>query len=57
MTGKDFREAVGGLITVEVGDKKIDAVQNMPKFKEILKQLKVLARSSPSDKYLLVTGV
>lgn len=57
MTGKDFREAVGGLITLEVGDKKVDAVQNMPKFKEIIAKLKVLARSSPSDKYLLVTGV
>ena len=29
----------------------------MQKLKEIIKKLKVLARSSPSDKYLLVTGV
>jgi len=26
MTGKDFRDAVGPLITVEVGDKKVDAL-------------------------------
>lgn len=57
MTGKDFRDAVGPLITVEVGDKKVDALQNMPRFREIIPKLKVLARSSPSDKYMLVTGI
>jgi len=57
MTGKDFREAVEGLTSVEIDGKKVDAVRNMEKFKEILKELKVLARSSPQDKYILVTGI
>jgi len=57
MTGKDFREAVGGLKKIEIGDKTIDKVGNMSKFREIKKHLRVLARSSPEDKYILVTGI
>jgi len=76
MTGKDFREATGGIIKVpdpegketEVPDpndknKKIkkpvmiDVVKNMNMFKKIQQHLRVLARSSPEDKYLLVTGI
>jgi hypothetical protein len=30
---------------------------NMHKFKAVKKQLRVLARSSPEDKLLLVTGI
>lgn len=56
MTGKDFSDAVGPLISIGEGDNKVDALQNMPKFREIIDKLKVLARSSPSDKYMLVTG-
>jgi Ca2+ transporting ATPase len=60
MTGKDFREAVGGLKQVpdpnNNGEMR-DMVSNMKKFREIKKHLRVLARSSPEDKYLLVTGV
>ena len=56
MTGKDFREAVGGLKKDAEG-KTIDVVSNMKKFREIKEHLKVLARSSPEDKYLLVTGI
>jgi len=60
MTGKDFREAVGGLITVphpKDEGKTIDKVKNMSKFREIKKHLRVLARSSPEDKYILVTVI
>jgi Ca2+ transporting ATPase len=57
MTGKDFADAVGPLITIGEGDNKVDALQNMTKFREIIDKLKVLARSSPSDKYMLVTGI
>jgi len=57
MTGKDFREAVGGLKKVMVDDKEIDKVTNMKKFREIKKELRVLARSSPEDKYILCTGL
>lgn len=60
MTGKDFREAVGGLKTLPHPTKKdatIDMVSDMKKFREIKEHLRVLARSSPEDKYLLVTGI
>jgi magnesium-transporting ATPase (P-type) len=61
MTGKDFREAVGGLVQRPKPDGKanetIDCVNNMKKFREIKERLRVLGRSSPEDKYLLVTGI
>lgn len=58
MTGKDFREAVGGLkVTKGEDGKDIESVRDMEKFREIKKELKVLARSSPEDKFLLVTGI
>jgi Ca2+ transporting ATPase len=56
MTGKDFREAVGGL-KKDADGKSLDQVANMKKFREIKQHLRVLARSSPEDKYLLVTGI
>lgn len=60
MTGKDFRETVGGLVKVEDPNdpkKTINAVKNQRKFIEVYKHLKVLARSSPEDKLILVTGI
>jgi Ca2+ transporting ATPase len=65
MTGKQFREAVGGLIQVdhpedkddEGNPVKIDKVKDQLTFDKITKELRVLARSSPEDKYLLVTGL
>jgi Ca2+ transporting ATPase len=58
MTGENFRAVVGGLkkITDEDG-KEIDLVGDMKKFKMVNKHLRVLARSSPEDKFLLVTGI
>jgi magnesium-transporting ATPase (P-type) len=53
MTGKQFREAVGGLVTV--GDEEV--LGNMKMFNKIKRKLRVLARCSPSDKYLLVKGL
>jgi len=35
----------------------IDYVKNMKRFREVKKELRVLARSSPEDKYILVTGI
>ena len=35
----------------------VEVVANIRKFKEIKKELKILARSSPADKYLLVTAL
>ena len=58
MTGQNFREAVGGLHSeLQPSGKNKDSVRNMAQFRKICKKLKVLARSSPEDKYLLVTGL
>lgn len=58
MTGKQFREAVGGLIKVDKEDgESYDAVKDMDMFRQIKDELRVLARSSPEDKYILVTGI
>ena len=60
MTGAEFRQAVGGIHKIRdpsTGE-EIDAVINMAAFKKIIKDnLRVLARSSPQDKYILVTGL
>jgi len=53
MTGADFRELVGPIKKVDGKD----TVSNIHSFKEVKSQLRVLARSSPEDKYLLVTGI
>lgn len=75
MTGKEFREAVGGLVKVpkeknqktavdleilaDLEDPKelVEEVGDMNKFRQIKKYLRVLARSTPADKYLLVTAL
>jgi len=58
MTGKEFREEVGEeLVEIEVEGKMKKVPANMKKFREIFKYLKVLARSSPLDKLILVTGI
>lgn len=53
MTGAQFREFVGGL------DKEddVDVVKYIEKFRLVRDQLKVLARSSPTDKYIMATGL
>lgn len=58
MTGKQFRETVGGLVSkVDADGHRTDSVGNKRAFREVAKKLRVLARSSPEDKYLLVTGL
>ena len=59
MTGKQFREVVGGLVTKHdpTTNQDIDSVGNKRAFREVAAKLKVLARSTPADKYLLVTGL
>ena len=54
MTGKKFREFVGGLVRKEGEDPRVG---NMKNFQIIADQLKVLARSSPSDKELMALGL
>lgn len=59
MTGKDFRETCGGIKSDfdEATQANKDSVGNRRAFREVAKRLKVLARSSPEDKYMLVTGL
>ena len=54
MLGSDFENIVGGLKEGEDGKMY---VRNQQKFNEIIKDLKVLARSQPDQKYLLVAGL
>jgi Ca2+ transporting ATPase len=58
MTGAEFREAVGPIKKVQdKNGEDVDVVTNLQKFRQIKKNLRVMARSSPDDKYLLVTGI
>ena len=60
MEGKEFREMCGGLKRLEdPSDANLirESVADMRFFKIIEKKLKVLARSTPEDKYMLVTGL
>lgn len=60
MEGKDFRARVGEIRKIKDPNddsKWIEAVGNQGKFNQLIKHLRVLARSSPADKYLLVTGL
>ena len=54
LEGKEFYEIVGGL---KKNDKDEEEVVNKEVFDQIRKELCVLARSRPEDKYLLVTGL
>ena len=70
MEGSDFNLAIGGKVVLEEevvkgeegeDDKKvmkaICKIENMAAFKRIEKKLKVMARSQPDDKFLLVDGL
>jgi len=60
MEGKEFRELCGGMRKLEDhNDANLlkESIANMRNFKTIEKKLKVLARSTPEDKYMLVTGL
>lgn len=53
LEGPEFHDRMGGLI---VKNEK-EEVKNFEAFKELMPHLRVLARSRPEDKYLLVTGL
>lgn len=60
MLGQDFSREVGGLVKVPDPDdptKVKDKIGNPEKFAQIARELRVLARSQPEHKYLLVTGL
>ena len=59
MTGKDFRDQIG--LYDEVYDSKAGVMQikfaDDTKFKSATKKLKVLARATAEDKFILVSGI
>ena len=57
MEGKEFREFVGGLVNEGTEEEPSESVGNLENFKLVRDQLRVLARSSPDDKYLITTGL
>ena len=60
MEGKQFRELVGGLKKLEDPSNRNllkEEIGNKKAFRDIKEKLKVLARSTPEDKYMLVTGL
>ena len=60
MEGKEFRELCGGIAqnySISHPNQIRESISNMNMFSEIQKKLKVLARSTPEDKYMLVTGL
>ena len=66
MEGPEFFERMGGLVCNNCKkmcpckcdkDAVDEGVKNLAEFRNIWKSLRVLARSRPEDKYLLVTGL
>lgn len=60
MDGKTFRETCGGLKKInDPSDRNLlkEEIGNKKAFREVADRLKVLARSTPEDKYMLVTGL
>lgn len=60
MEGKQFREICGGLKKLEdPSDRNLlkEEIGNKAVFRQVEKKLRVLARSTPEDKYMLVTGL
>jgi Ca2+ transporting ATPase len=61
MDGKTFRESCGGLVKMSDPDndngRLKEEIGNKATFRMVKDKLKVLARSTPEDKYMLVTGL
>ena len=72
LTGHQFREKVGRVVKMPRNNVKsipldkdmlndtddiVEKLENMDEFVKVIQELKVLARSSPEDKYILVTGL
>jgi len=57
MEGPEFYKKMGGLICPEGEDNNKERVRNLSDFKTLMPKMRVMARSRPEDKYLLVTGL
>lgn len=59
MTGAQFREAIGPYqtsIDPETGATIID-FENADQFKAVKRRVRVIARATPEDKFLLIRGI
>lgn len=59
MTGQEFREAIGGYekITDPMTGEVTVKFNNRESFKSVKKRVKVIARATPEDKFILVQGI
>lgn len=57
MEGPEFYKKMGGLICPEGEDNNKERVRNLAEFRALMPKMRVMARSRPEDKYLLVTGL
>ena len=65
MEGPDFNDYVGGLIHTKTKekivimgkDKEHETIGNLENMKNVREKMKVLARSRPNDKYIMVCGL
>ena len=57
LEGKTFRELVGGIKFIEENKVTKPVVGDLENFRQVANELRVLARSSPEDKFILVTGL
>jgi Ca2+ transporting ATPase len=57
MSGAEFRELSGGYKTVLLNNETRNVLNDKGKFKNVIQNLKVLARATPDDKYLLTLGL
>lgn len=59
MTGQEFRDAIGTYDKIYDRQKKTYKIKfhNKKLFQEIKSKIKVLARCSPEDKFILVAGI
>lgn len=65
MDGPEFNKYVGGLvhkttkeeIIIMGKDKDVEVIGNLENMRKVRTNLKVLARSRPNDKYVMVAGL
>lgn len=57
LSGNEFRVLSGGLTSKKEQDKVVIELNDIEKFKKTVSKLKIIARASPEDKFLLVFGL
>eukprot|EP00347_Sterkiella_histriomuscorum_P016123 403354399 len=57
LTGAQFRKNIGGVRTEIVGGQHREVINDVHAFREIQKELRVLARATSEDKYIFTNGL